>query len=145
MGQQRLEKKRNCVCINWKVSYTSGTTKPKRVVCHPRWAIGAPLSNWAVLKSDNREVCTLSFVVPTLTTNVTTKVVKKKCLAKTAQTKQAITITMVTGIWAARGLRRDPGVEHLETGSHFGEMLWGNMRPLNTKMGDPISALLLES
>ena len=80
------------------------------MVCHPRWAIGAPLSNWAVPKSDNRMVCTLSFVVLTLTINVTTKVVKDKCLAKTAQTKQAIPITLVIGIWAARAaVRRDPG------------------------------------
>ena len=48
-------------------------------------------------------VCTLSFVVLTLTINVTTKVVKEKCLAKTAQTKQAITITM--GPWDLVGPR----------------------------------------
>ena len=103
MGQQRLEKKRNCICINWKVIPGRETTKPKRVVCHPRWAIGAPLSNWAVPKSDNRMVCTLSFVVLTLTTNVTTKPLARKCLAKTAQTKQAITITI--GDWDLGGPR----------------------------------------
>ena len=69
---------------------------------------------------------------------------------KRPQTKQAVTITHgdcesdrpegCGEIWEPRGLRRDLGVESLET-----ETLWGIVRPLNTKMGGPISALLLES
>ena len=113
MGQQRLEKKRNCICINWKVIPGRETTKPKRVVCHPRWAIGLSLTNWSVLKRHTGVALTLFFVVYDLTTKVFLKHECGKHTAKKSRTSNTLDFQLLD-LQSWQLMPRDLGVEYLE-------------------------------